>query len=77
MNGLTLDRHAEEKAVEVFASNVLKAGMAFLQGGDEIPFIPTWHRVSVAYPDVYTDMLAAVAGDLRNASRAQARPALA
>ena len=26
MNGLTLDRHAEERAVELFASNILKAG---------------------------------------------------
>jgi glucosyl-3-phosphoglycerate synthase len=79
MNGLSLDRHAEEQAVEVFASNVLKAGMAFLQGGDEIPFIPTWHRVSVAYPEVYADMLAAVAGDSRGmtqpASRTIAAPA--
>lgn len=63
MNGLELDRHAEEQAVEVFASNVLKAGSAFLQGGDDIPFIPTWHRVSVAYPGIYDDMLATVASD--------------
>lgn len=63
MNGLSLDRHAEEKAVEVFASNILKAGQAFLQGGEEIPFMPTWHRVTGAHPDVYQQLLDAVAQD--------------
>ena len=36
INGLSLDRHAEEQAVELFASNILKAGEAFLEGGEEI-----------------------------------------
>ncbi len=68
MNGLKLDRHAEEKAVELFASNVLKAGSAFLEGGEETPFMPTWDRASGAYPEVFSDMVTAVAQD-----RAQAR----
>ncbi len=66
MNGLVLDRHAEEKAVEVFASNILKAGKAFLDGGEEIPFMPTWRRVAGAYPDIHPDMLAAVTADYRD-----------
>ena len=65
MNGLSLDRHAEEGAVEVFASNILKAGMAFLEGGEEIPFMPTWHRVGGAYPEVYSDLRDAVSSDAR------------
>ncbi|MEM7100626.1 MAG: glycosyl transferase [Pseudomonadota bacterium] len=69
MNGLSLDRHAEEKAVEVFASNILKAGQAFLEGGEEIPFMPTWHRVSGAFPDVYSDLLSAVEEDAQAFSR--------
>ena len=63
MNGLTLDRHQEEKAVEVFASNILKAGEAYLKGGDEMPFMPTWQRVSGAFPGVYRELQAAVEQD--------------
>ena len=64
MNGLSLDRHAEEQAVELFASNILKAGMAFLEGGEDIPFIPTWHRATGACPDIYERMQRAVQDDL-------------
>ena len=63
MNGLTLDRHQEEMAVEVFASNILKAGQAYLEGGEEISFMPTWHRVTGAFPNVYGDLLSAVSAD--------------
>ena len=70
MNGLSLDRHAEEKAVEVFASNILKAGQAFLEGGEEIPFMPTWHRVTGAHPAVYQQLLDAVASDRQDGSGA-------
>lgn len=63
MNGLTLDRHSEEGAVELFASNILKAGEAYLEGGDETPFIPSWHRISSVYPEVFDDLLAACRDD--------------
>lgn len=63
INGLTLDRHAEEQAVELFASNILKAGEAFLEGGEESPFIPSWNRVTSVYRDVFADLLDAVAED--------------
>ena len=40
MNGLHFDRDSEERAVELFAANVLKAGKAYLDSGDETPYIP-------------------------------------
>ena len=63
MNGLTLDRHAEEQAVEVFASNILRAGEMFLESGDDSPFMPAWGRVTSVYRDVYHDLLEAAAED--------------
>ena len=63
MNGLELDRHAEEQAVELFATNILKAGASYLEGGEEIPFLPSWHRVTSVYRHVHRDLLGAVAAD--------------
>ncbi|GAA0852509.1 glycosyl transferase [Aliiglaciecola litoralis] len=51
MNGLVLDIHSEEKAVEMFAQNIMKAGQSFLDNPMETPFIPSWNRVSSAIPD--------------------------
>ncbi|XGA79287.1 glycosyl transferase [Halomonas sp. CH40] len=63
MNGLSLDRHAEERAVELFAANLLEAGNAFLDNPGERPFIPSWNRVRAAIPDLATRMYAAVEAD--------------
>ena len=63
MNGLTLDRHAEEKAIELFAQNIVKAGKAFLDNPHESPFIPNWNRVNAADPTILTDLRAAAAAD--------------
>lgn len=63
MNGLVLDRHAEEQAVELFATNILKAGEAFLESGEESAFIPTWQRVSSLVPDVFETLIESVALD--------------
>jgi glucosyl-3-phosphoglycerate synthase len=63
MNGLTLDIHSEEKAVELFAENIMKAGDAFLQHPMERPFIPSWNRVISAIPDVLEQLQAAVEAD--------------
>ena len=71
INGLGLDRHAEEQAVELFASNILKAGEAFLEGGEESPFIPSWHRVTSVYQNVFADLLDAVDADKAEAARTQ------
>ena len=51
MNGLKFDSHTEEKTVELFAANIMKAGDAFYQNPMDTPFIPTWSRVKSAIPD--------------------------
>ena len=51
MNGLEFDSHTEEKAVELFAINIMKAGEAFILNPMDTPFIPTWSRVKSAIPD--------------------------
>ncbi|MEM6581245.1 MAG: glycosyl transferase [Pseudomonadota bacterium] len=63
MNGLTLDIHSEEKAVELFAQNIMKAGEAFLARPMERPFIPSWNRVISAMPDVLQQLRDAVHAD--------------
>ena len=63
MNGLSLDIHSEEKAVELFAENIMKAGEAFLARPMERPFIPSWSRVISAIPDVLERLADAVEAD--------------
>ncbi|WP_320821984.1 glycosyl transferase [Reinekea sp.] len=63
MNGLKLDVHQEEKAVEMFAQNIITAGQQFLDVPMERPFIPSWNRVVSAMPDVYDRLIAAVEAD--------------
>jgi len=69
MNGLTLDVHSEEKAVEMFALNIMKAGKNFLDNPMETPFIPSWNRVISAKPDVLECLLKAVEEDNAEFSR--------
>jgi glucosyl-3-phosphoglycerate synthase len=63
MNGLTLDIHSEEKAVELFAQNIMKAGEAFLDKPMDTPFIPSWNRVISAKPDILERLYEAVEED--------------
>lgn len=63
MNGLKLDIHSEEKAVEMFAENIMKAGQHFLERPMERPFIPSWNRVVSAMPDVFERLKDAVEKD--------------
>jgi glucosyl-3-phosphoglycerate synthase len=63
MNGLTLDIHEEEKAVEMFAENIIKAGEVFFNSPLEKPFIPSWNRVISAVPDIFEQLTAAVEAD--------------
>lgn len=63
MNGLTLDIHNEEVAVEMFAENIMKAGEAFLEYPMERPFIPSWNRVISAVPDILERLREAVEQD--------------
>ncbi len=60
MNGLSLDIHNEEKAIEMFAENVMTAGQIFLDKPMDTPFIPSWSRVISAMPDVLEQLKEAV-----------------
>lgn len=63
MNGLSLDRHSEERAVELFARNIVEAGHTFLENPMETPFLPNWQRVEAAMPDVFERLKQAVRED--------------
>lgn len=60
MNGLTTDRHREEKAVELFAANLIEAGQVYLDNPNATPFMPSWNRVQSALPDLLRDIQEAV-----------------
>ncbi len=64
MNGLSIDRHAEERSIELFAENIMRAGHVFLENPHETPFIPTWNRVHAADPLFLADMNAAALADV-------------
>ncbi|MFC3052887.1 glycosyltransferase family protein [Kordiimonas pumila] len=66
MNGLRVDRHTEERTVELFASNIVEAGITFLENPMETPFIANWSRVQSADPDLMRDMIEAVKEDNRD-----------
>lgn len=67
-NGLDYQTHEEEMMVELFARNIKHAGQLFLQDNDSAPFIPSWHRVSSAMPDIFTRLLDAVEQDRKELS---------
>ena len=63
MNGLEVDRHKEEVAIELFAENIMRAGHSFLDNPHETPFIATWNRVHSADPTFLAALNAAAAAD--------------
>lgn len=63
MNGLSLDRHEEERVVELFADNLLVAGEAFMEMHDDKPFVANWNRVISAFPDILEELKHAVEQD--------------
>ncbi len=63
MNGLTLDRHNEEKAVELFAQSIIHAGEAFLQNPQLRPVIPSWNRIISANANILQEIYDAVETD--------------
>lgn len=63
INGLTLARHSEEEAVELFAQSIMRAGDVFLDRPSETPFIPSWNRVTSAIPDFLEKIYEAVEAD--------------
>jgi glucosyl-3-phosphoglycerate synthase len=69
MNGLTVDIHKEEAAVEMFAKNIIDAGQMFLDNPMETPFIPSWNRVQSAIPDIFERLYQAVEDDYQEFSK--------
>ncbi|WP_105101466.1 glycosyl transferase [Microbulbifer pacificus] len=63
INGLNFDIHKEEQTVELFASNLVKAGQAFLENPMETPFIPSWNRITSAEPGFLQQLHQAVEED--------------
>ncbi|RLQ88199.1 glycosyl transferase [Notoacmeibacter ruber] len=63
-NGARVDRHQEEKAVELFASNIMEAGEVFLRDPSSTPFIPNWRRIKSVYPNIFHDLAEAVKDDM-------------
>ncbi len=63
LNGLSYDMHTEEKAVELFAENIMRAGEDYSYSPMETPFIPSWARVLSAVPDIGYRLLKAVEAD--------------
>lgn len=63
MNGLSIDRHAEEKAIELFSENIMRAGMTFLENPHETPFIPNWNRLNAADTTLLSQIRENVAAD--------------
>ena len=63
INGLKVDVDAEERAVELFAENIMVAGETFLSLPMEKPFIASWSRVVSAVPDIFDQLKTAVEED--------------
>ncbi len=63
MNGLSIDRHAEERTIELFAENIMRAGQIFLENPNETPFIANWSRVHAADPALLSELRNACAED--------------
>ena len=66
MNGLSIDRHKEERSIELFAESIMRAGQIFIENPHETPFIPTWNRVHSADQSFLADLHAAASADARD-----------
>ncbi|MEO1797879.1 MAG: ribonucleoside-diphosphate reductase, adenosylcobalamin-dependent, partial [Pseudomonadota bacterium] len=49
--------------IELFADNIMRAGVTFLDNPQEMPFIPNWSRVNAADPGLISALLEAVKAD--------------
>jgi glucosyl-3-phosphoglycerate synthase len=72
LNGLTFDRHSEERAVATFARSLQEAVAEFCQDPLGLPLIPSWSRVVAAVPEFFERLVDAVDRDSREAARATA-----
>ncbi len=52
INGLSIDRNKEEHMVDMFAKNIYKAGVGYLEEPYQIPYMPSWKRVISAFPEL-------------------------
>ncbi len=63
INGLSIDRDKEERMVDMFAKNIYKAGIEYLDYPYQIPFMPSWKRVLSAMPEVHDEFVQIVEED--------------
>ena len=63
MNDLAFDRHAEERAVELFGKSIMDAGERMQENPMETPFIPSWNRAVSAFPEAFDEIRKAVEAD--------------
>jgi len=66
INNLHIDRHSEEKTIELFSQNIMQAGETYLEQSKDIPLIPNWNRISSAVPNFPERLKAAVEADNSN-----------
>ncbi len=52
MNGLSFDRHKEERLVDQLARNVYQAGVSYLNNPNQAPVLPSWKRVMSVIPNI-------------------------
>lgn len=63
INGLSIDRDKEERMVDMFAKNIYKAGIEYLDYPYQIPYMPSWKRVLSAMPEVHDEFVKIVEED--------------
>ncbi|MAI88296.1 MAG: glycosyl transferase [Candidatus Marinimicrobia bacterium] len=63
MNDIDVDINKEEKNVELFAENIIKAGEQVLDKPMEMALMPSWSRVRSAIPFIYEKLIDAVEND--------------
>ena len=65
MSGLKFNVHEEEKAVELFASNIVEAGSIFRSNPADVAFVSRWNRMHHAIPGIRDQIKKAVEKDNR------------
>ena len=65
LNGLDYDIDTEERAIELFAENIMRAVKCLAMPLWRHPFIPSWSRVLSAIPDIGYRLRKAVEEDNR------------
>ncbi|MBS55585.1 MAG: glycosyl transferase, partial [Gammaproteobacteria bacterium] len=63
LNGLDLNMHEEEIAIEMFSNNIISAGQQFLDNPNQNPLITNWNRVQTAVPGIKQEFLETVESD--------------